>query len=288
MRWSASSDTAVSAGVLSSSALRDFLLGGALLRLEAAAGLGVAAGLGAARFLGVFPAVDPDVRNFEEFRRRGGSGVAGLFGLVLAAPLSFGGASSAVAAFSGDELRPLTGTFTVVVLPVLTAEFERRPLFARGFGGGGSTTESWAPSSLSSSPSLPPGNPRVKFGGPPRFFPLPLGVPSCPPSSRSACTTTLMRHGESTELDVAVILVGEWMLTLEVLWGLGGEDMKRSLEGDRERRRGGSAMEGPLGPESGSGEDDSQRNGIAAAAMAIPHCVRQEQRKKKKKQWVDI
>ena len=220
MCWSVS-DTAVSAGVSSLSASGVFFLGGALLPLETVAGLGVAAGLGAATFLGVFPAVD---FCFEEFRRRGACGVVGLFELVLmaaaAAPLTFGGSS---AGFSGDELRPLTGTFTVVALPVLAAEVERPPFLVRGFGGGGSMTESWTPSSSSPSPA---GNPRAKFGAPPRIFPLPLGVPSSSPSSRSACTTTLMRHGESTELDVAVILVGEWMLTLAVLRGLGGEDVK--------------------------------------------------------------
>ena len=46
-----------------------------------------------------------------------------------------------------------------------------------------------------------------KVRSPPRIFPLPLGVPSSPPL-RSTCTTTLIRHGESTELDVAVIWWG--------------------------------------------------------------------------------
>jgi hypothetical protein len=73
---------------------------------------------------------------------------------------------------------------------------------------------------------------------------------------------TLIRHGESTEFDVAVIFVGEWILTADELRGLEGDmnrrfmgDSELRFEGDRERR-GGSAIDGPVEAERGSGDDE--------------------------------
>ena len=85
----------------------------------------------------------------------------------------------------------------------------------------------------------------------------------------------MIRHGESTEFDVAVIFVGEWILTADVLRDLEGDMNRRftgvseqRFEGDRERR-GGSAIVGAVEAERGSGDDE--RYGIVnCIAVSFP------------------
>jgi hypothetical protein len=201
----------------------------------------LAAGFGAVVILlGVLPAVDLAFGIAGSARGLAVGVAVRLTAIIL--PLAFAVGSPSSGSSSG-ELNPLTGTFVVRVLATTPLE---RALF--GFCEGNSKSND----SETSPPSFfAPSNPIVKFGSALLFFPLPLGV-SSPLSSRSASTITLMRHGESTEFDVAVILVGEWILTADVLRPLDGDEGR--FEGERERREG-SEMEGPIAAERGSGEE---------------------------------
>jgi hypothetical protein len=105
-----------------------------------------------------------------------------------------------------------------------------------------------------------------------------------------------MRHGESTEFDVVVIFVGEWIVTADVLRFLDGVDVRfAGVAEDRfdtERgRREESEIEGAAGAESGSGEEERvdmaegdfyrqlrSRSGVVVALGSFPGVVRCEAR----------
>jgi hypothetical protein len=211
---------------------------GAALFLLGVAGLAAAAAV----FLGVLPTLDLAFGVAGAFA----AGVAvRLTAVALPFPFPFPANSSASSGLPGEELNPLTGTFVVVVRVA-------NPLKGGFFCSRGRLS--------SSSSSTEPSSPTIKFRW---ILPLPLGVSASPspPSSRSASTITLMRHGESTELDVAVILAGEWIITVEVLRFLDGVAVRcvgvAEDRFDTERAcREGSEMEGPVGAESGSGEEE--------------------------------
>lgn len=152
-------------------------------------------------------------------------------------------------AASGEESRPFSGTLVVVVVVLVRVDLLFEGL--RFLAGDAFFLRASLNAGASSGMSCRPCTGTVMVVARPSHGGKPL---SSSPESRSASTITLIRHGESIECDVLVILRG--VMSTAVV-GVDNNGRAGWRTGGRERREGvGGAIEGPLAAARGSGEDE--------------------------------